>query len=42
MTGLYVFVEYVQCLKSLFEQDKMNVLFREMACLIARNPLGIL
>ena len=41
-TGLYVFAAYEQHLKSLFQQDKMNILFRETACLITRNPLGIL
>ena len=36
---LYVFVKYAKCLQSLFQQDKMNVSFREMARLITRNSL---
>ena len=39
MISLYVFVEYVQRLESLFQQDKMNVSFGEMARLISRNTL---
>ena len=33
------FFEYVHSLELLFQQDKMNVSFREMARLIAGNPL---
>ena len=33
------FFEYVHSLELLFQQDKINVSFREMARLIARNPL---
>ena len=36
-TRLYVFVECALCLQSLFQQNKTNVLFREIARLIARN-----
>ena len=41
MARLYVFVECVKCLQSLFQQNKMNVLFREIARLIARNSLPV-
>ena len=34
---LYIFVECAEFLKSLFQQNKTNVLFREIACFIARN-----
>ena len=33
----YVFVQYVQLLKSLLKQNKMNVSFREIVRLVARN-----
>ena len=36
--GLYVFVECTFCLQSLFQQNKTNVSFRKIACLIAKNP----
>ena len=41
MAGLYVFVECAQCLQSLFQQNETNVSLREIARLIARNPLKI-
>ena len=34
---LYVFVECALGLQSLFQQNKTNILFREIARLIARN-----
>ena len=34
---LYIFVECAWFLQSLFQQNKMNVSFREIARLIARN-----
>ena len=34
---LYIFVECALFLQSLFQQNKTNVSFREIACLIARN-----
>ena len=34
---LYIFVECAQFLQSLFQQNKTNVSFREIARLIARN-----
>ena len=37
-TGLYVFGEYIKRLKTLFQQNKVNVSFRETVCLIAKNP----
>ena len=40
-TGLYVFCEYVKRLQTLFQQNKVNVLFRETVRLIARNPLSV-
>ena len=36
---LYIFVECALFLQSLFQQNKTNVLFREIARLIARNSL---
>ena len=36
---LYEFVEYALCLQALFQQNKTNVSFREIARLIARNSL---
>ena len=39
MAGLYVFVECAWCLQSLVQQNKTSVSFREIAHLIARNPL---
>ena len=39
MAGLYVFVKGVERLKSLFQQNKTNAPFREIARLLARNPL---
>ena len=39
-TGLYnVFGVYVQCLQMLFQQNKLNISFRETVRLINRNPL---
>ena len=35
------FEKYVQRLKSLFQQNKMNFSFREKAFLVGRNPLTI-
>ena len=37
MARLYVFVECAYCLQPLFQQNKTNVLFMEIARLIARN-----
>ena len=34
---LYIFVECALFLQSLFQQNKANVSFREIACFIARN-----
>ena len=39
MAGLYVFVECDDCLQSLFQQNKTNVAFKEIARHIARNHL---
>ena len=36
---LYIFVECAKFLHSLFQQNKTNVSFREIARLIARNSL---
>ena len=36
---LYIFVECALFLQLLFQQNKTNVSFREIACLIARNSL---
>ena len=36
-TRLYIFVECALCLQSLFQQNKTNFSFREIARLIARN-----
>ena len=38
-TRLYIFVECALFLQSLFQQNKTNVSFRELARLIARNSL---
>ena len=38
--GLYAFLEYALCLQSFFQQNKTNVSFREIARLVARNPLS--
>ena len=39
-TRLYTFVECALFLQSLFQQNKANVSFREIARLIARNSYG--
>ena len=39
---LYIFVECAWFLQSLFQQNKTNVSFREIARLIARNSLTTL
>ena len=36
----YVFGEYVKRLQTLFQQNKVNISFRETVRLIARNPFG--
>ena len=33
MAGLYVFREYLQCLKAIFKQYEINVSFREQSAL---------
>ena len=38
---LYIFVECAQFLQSLFQQNKTNVSFREIARLITRNSFQI-
>ena len=37
-SGLYVYGEYGERLQTLFQQNKVNVSFRETVPLIARNP----
>ena len=36
-TGIYVFAEYIKRLQTLFQQNKVNVAFRETVRLTARN-----
>ena len=40
-TGLYVFGEYVQRLQTLFQQNRLNVSFRETVRLIASNHFAL-
>ena len=41
MAGLYVFIEYVKASPDLFQQNKINVSFRETVRLITRNHSSI-
>ena len=39
-TGIYVFGEYIKRLQTLFQQNKVNVAFRETVRPTARNPFN--